>query len=150
MITVILVGVGTMLLCLLLQAGLLVRAGLYYQNHTSWVDSPSVLASLGVVAMVTLILVLGNLAQGAIWAALYIVLGEFDDFANAFYHSLVNFSTLGYGDIVMSPQWRLLGPLQAINGVLMIGVTTGAVSFAARDSLGRTQTQRNRTQVSHP
>jgi hypothetical protein len=37
------------------------------------------------------------------------------DYATAFYHSAVNFTTLGYGDIVMPPGWRLLSPLEAAN-----------------------------------
>ena len=44
-----------------------------------------------------------------------------------FYHSTVNFATLGYGDIVMSEQARLLGALEAVNGVMMFGLTTGVL-----------------------
>jgi len=39
----------------------------------------------------------------------------------------VNFATLGYGDIVMSEKHKLLGPLESINGVLMIGVSSAAL-----------------------
>jgi hypothetical protein len=72
-------------------------------------------------------LFLGHMAQVAIWALLFISLGEFSDFATAFYHSAVNFSTLGYGDIVMSERWRLLGALEAGSGVFMFGLSTGAI-----------------------
>ena len=64
---------------------------------------------------------LGNLAQLTIWAVVFWLLGEFDSFVAAVYHSAVNFATLGYGDLVMSEQNRFLGPLEAINGVLMVG-----------------------------
>jgi len=37
---------------------------------------------------------------------------------------MVNFSSLGYGDIVMSPRWRLLGSIEAVTGILMFGVST--------------------------
>lgn len=50
-----------------------------------------------------------------------------DEFTTALYYSAVNFATLGYGDIVMSAQWRLLGPIEAANGVLMFGVSTAAM-----------------------
>ena len=43
------------------------------------------------------------------------------EFAVAFSHSAVNYTTLGYGDIVMSPHWRLLGPLEAASGTLAFG-----------------------------
>jgi hypothetical protein len=39
----------------------------------------------------------------------------------------VNFTTLGYGDLVMSGTWRLLGPLEAANGVLMFGLTASGL-----------------------
>jgi hypothetical protein len=54
-------------------------------------------------------------------------LGEFSDFLTAFYHSMVNFASLGYGDIVMSEDWRLLGAIEASNGVLMFGLSAGAM-----------------------
>jgi hypothetical protein len=66
-------------------------------------------------------LVLSFVLQIALWALAFLWHGEFTDFATAFYHSAVNYTTLGYGDIVMSPRWRLLGPLEAINGLLMGG-----------------------------
>ena len=79
------------------------------------------------ISMVLLILFGGHLAQIAIWAALFMFLGEFNDFLTAFYHSTVNFASLGYGDIVMSEKWRLLGALEASNGVLMFGLSAGTL-----------------------
>jgi hypothetical protein len=60
-------------------------------------------------------------------------LGEYEAFGEAFSHSGVNFSTLGYGDIVMSEAHRGLGPLQAINGVLMIGFSTAVLMGTVTD-----------------
>ncbi len=80
-----------------------------------------------VLAVVMMFLFLGHILQFATWAALFQWLGEFPDFETAFYHSTVNFTSLGYGDIVMSEQWRLLGALEAANGVLMFGLSAGLV-----------------------
>ncbi len=79
------------------------------------------------ISMVLLILFAGHLVQIAIWAGLFMFLGEFSDFLTAFYHSAVNFASLGYGDIVMSEKWRLLGALEASNGVLMFGLSAGTM-----------------------
>lgn len=68
-----------------------------------------------------------HLLAVACWAVLFMLCGEFHDFGNAYYHSAVNYTTLGYGDVVMSPRWRLLGPLEAANGVLLFGVTAATV-----------------------
>ncbi len=83
-----------------------------------------------------LILFAGHLLQVALWAGLFRWIGEFQDFKTAFYHSAVNFSSLGYGDIVMSDQWRLLGPLEAAGGILMFGLST-ALGFAVINGIFR-------------
>lgn len=79
------------------------------------------------ISIVLLILFAGHLVQIAIWAVLFMYIGEFSDFMTAFYHSSVNFASLGYGDIVMSEKWRLLGALEASNGVLMFGLSAGTM-----------------------
>jgi hypothetical protein len=80
------------------------------------------------------VLFLGHLVQIALWAVPFRVFGEFDDFGTAFYHSAVNYASLGYGDIVMGGRWRLVGALEAASGVLMFGVTT-ATFFALMNGL---------------
>ncbi len=78
-------------------------------------------------SIVILFLIAGHIVQFAVWALLFMLLGEFGDFNTAFYHSTVNFASLGYGDIVMSEKWRLLGALEAANGVLMFGLSAGTI-----------------------
>ena len=78
-------------------------------------------------SVVMAVLMIGHAFMFATWAGLFVWLGEFEDFATAFYHSTVNFTSLGYGDIVMSEERRLLGALEAANGVLMFGLSAGAI-----------------------
>ena len=94
------------------------------QNETA---GSGLAADIGIVGTVLAVLLAGHLLQFTTWALLFMVLGEFADMETALYHSVVNFTSLGYGDIVMSPRWRLLGGLEAANGVLMFGVTTGSL-----------------------
>ena len=137
-----LLGMPTMIVCLFTQSLLVIVAVRYYATHERWVNSPSFSSSLWVVSSVMLLLVVGNLVQVAIWALLFQSVGEFDHFDIAFYHSAVNFATLGYGDIVMSGQHKLLGPIQAINGVLMIGVSTAALMATFQDAIKKTRDAR--------
>ena len=97
---------------------------------------PGWIHNVGVAARALLVIVAAQLVQIAAWAALFLGCGEFDDFSIAFYHSAVNFTTLGYGDIIMSPSWKLLGPLEAVAGMLMFGVST-AVLFGVAQALIR-------------
>jgi hypothetical protein len=70
-----------------------------------------------------------HMVQMALWAFVFIWCGQFRGFSAAFCHSAVNYTTLGYGDVVMTPPWRLLGPMEAMNGMLMAGVSA-AILFA--------------------
>ena len=83
-----------------------------------------------------LIVFVGHLVQVGLWASLFFKLDEFESYADAFYHSMVNFSSLGYGDIVMSEKWRLLGAMEATGGILMFGISTG-IGLAAFSTLIR-------------
>jgi hypothetical protein len=65
----------------------------------------------------------------ALWALIFVWCGQFPDFGAAFCHSAVNFTTLGYGGVVMARPWRLLGPMEAMDGLLMVGVSA-AILFA--------------------
>jgi hypothetical protein len=82
---------------------------------------------------IMLLTLASNFCQMAIWAGLFLWLGEFQDYGSALYHSTVNFVTLGYGDIVMSKTWRMLGPMESANGILMFGVSTAVMTAAVFD-----------------
>ncbi len=73
-------------------------------------------------------LLINCLLQIGVWAASFILAGQFSNYQEAFYHSAVNFASLGYGDIVMQPPWRLLGAMEAISGILMLGLSTATLS----------------------
>lgn len=136
MLRILLIGAGTMTLCLLLQSTLLVYAIRYYaRRHESLQVHATAWSTLLLINTVMLLLVLGNLAQLAIWAAVFMLIGEFATFGEAVYYSAVNFATLGYGDIVMSERNQFLGPVEAINGALMIGVSTAALLATFQDAL---------------
>ena len=96
---------------------------------------PDLIGTTSTLIAVMLILMTGNLGQIAVWAALFLARGEFHDFSTAFYHSVVNFSTLGYGDVVMGEKSRLLGALEAANGVLMFGLTTSVIFVVLNEQM---------------
>jgi Ion channel len=83
-----------------------------------------------ILQLIVLILVVAHLIQIGAWALVFMWCHEFSNFDAAFCHSAVNFTTLGYGDIVMSPRWRILGPIEAMNGTLMSGLSA-AILFSA-------------------
>jgi hypothetical protein len=84
--------------------------------------------------IVSLVTAAAHLIQIALWAVAFLLVGEISTFEKAFYYSAENYTALGYGDIVVSERWRLLGPLEAINGLLLFGLST-AVMFAVMSHL---------------
>ena len=85
-----------------------------------WID-------LAIVVLTMSFAFVAHLIEIALWAGLFVICGEFQEFGTAYYHSAVNYTTLGYGDVIMSPAWKLLGPLEAADGALMFGVSTAMI-----------------------
>jgi Ion channel len=85
-----------------------------------WIDIVIVFRAIAIA-------LLAHLIEIAVWAEVFILCGEFSDFGTAFYHSAVNYTTLGSGELVMTASWRVLGPLEAANGMLLYGVTAAMV-----------------------
>ena len=81
------------------------------------------------VMLFTLLALAAHLAEIAIWALSFVLCGEFSNFTAALYYSGNTYTTLGDSATVLSPQWRMLGPIEAADGMLMFGVST-AIIFA--------------------
>jgi hypothetical protein len=90
--------------------------------------------NVGIMLIVSLVTAAAHLLQIALWAMVFLMVGAISDFGTAFYCSAENYTALGYGDVVLSGTWRLLGPLEAINGLLLFGLSTG-VMFAVMSRL---------------
>lgn len=63
-------------------------------------------------------------AEVWLWAFAYALIGVVDDFETALYFSTTTFSTVGFGDVVPHPDWRMLAALEGVNGFLLIGWST--------------------------
>ncbi len=70
-------------------------------------------------------LLLLHLAEVSIWGLFYLWRGYLPNAEAAFYFSGVTYTSLGYGDVVLAKPWRLLGPVEALVGVIMCGLSTG-------------------------
>lgn len=92
-----------------------------------------------VLVMTAIILTLLHLLEVLIWALSYMYVvpaGQLDTLEEAFYFSAVTFTTLGYGDVTLNSDWRLLSGIQAINGILLIGWSTAFIFAVLQRSWG--------------
>ena len=87
-----------------------------------------VLLMVGTVAL----LMVAHVAEVLVWAVTYAAVGASPAGAGHFYLAFVNYTTLGYGDIVPVKAWQLLGPIAAMNGILLIGWSTAVIFDVVR------------------
>jgi Ion channel len=66
-----------------------------------------------------------------LWAFVYLGLGALSTLDTAIYFSITTFATIGYGDVVLPDAWRLLGSLEGISGLLLIGWSTAYLVAAS-------------------
>ncbi|UCC83503.1 MAG: two pore domain potassium channel family protein [Gemmatimonadota bacterium] len=85
-----------------------------------------------IVGALVLVMFLATLIEAGLWATVYVVLGAISEFEKALYFSTVTYTTLGYGDVVLGSEWRLLSSFEAANGVIMFGWTTALIVVALR------------------
>jgi hypothetical protein len=74
-----------------------------------------------------LVLMAAHTAEVFVWSVAYDFTGAAPDGADLAYFAFVNYTTLGYGDIIPTARWRLLGPMTAMNGVLLFGWSTAVI-----------------------
>lgn len=136
-----LTGLPVLIVCLVFQAifvALCLQQYAHYQHRRHVLRlHVTPLRDILLLSFVMLLLLLGNFVQMAVWAALFMLLDEFAQFSDALYFSGITFATLGYGDLLLSPPWRLLSALEAANGILMFGVSTAVMSAAVNDVFKR-------------
>jgi hypothetical protein len=76
---------------------------------------------------VVLLMFFVSVIEVLVWSVTYLRLDALEGFEEATYFSMVTFTTLGYGEIVLDEQWRLLASFEAANGIIMFGWTTAIV-----------------------
>lgn len=86
------------------------------------------------IAAVTVLMV-AHLAEILVWASTYAIVGVAPEGADLVYFTFVNYTTLGYGDVTPVSRWNLLGPMTAMNGVLLFGWSTAVIFEVLRMTL---------------
>ena len=82
-----------------------------------------------------LVLMMAHTAEVFVWSAAYALTNVAPENADLAYFAFVNYTTLGYGDITPVARWRLLGPMTAMNGVLMFGWSTAVIFEVLRKTI---------------
>ena len=86
------------------------------------------------IATVT-VLMTAHLAEVLVWSLTYATVDVAPEGADLVYFAFVNYTTLGYGDVTPVKEWLLLGPMTAMNGVLLYGWSTAVIYDVLRRAM---------------
>ncbi|MGE3146438.1 MAG: potassium channel family protein [Pseudorhodoplanes sp.] len=100
------------------------------------VTRPSVYIA-GVMIAVVSVLMAAHTIEVFVWSLVYAIVGAVPEGSGFVYFAFVNYTTLGYGDITPVAHWQLLGPITAMNGILLFGWSTAVIFEVLRRSLDR-------------
>ena len=128
MLDQVLVGGAASLVNLIIHAvllGIVVRTVQNLPLHDSVV--PEFLRHTVVIVATGALLVAGHFTEVVVWAFTYGLVGAAPPGTPLVYFAFGNYTTLGYGDLIPVEQWRLLGPMTALNGIMLIGWSTALI-----------------------
>ena len=87
------------------------------------------------------VLMAAHVAEVLVWAFAYMIVGIVSPGTDLIYFAFVNYTTLGYGDVTPLERWQLLGPMTAMNGVLLFGWSTAVIFAVLRNTMMTSQTE---------
>jgi voltage-gated potassium channel len=90
-------------------------------------ESPSVARRAGLLLRLFLWIVLLHLTQVSLWAVVFWQARALATLETAVYFSLVTYTTIGYGDVVLGPGWRVLAGIEGLTGIILVGWSTAFV-----------------------
>jgi len=92
-------------------------------RKTSWHSLRLIYVSVATIS----VLMAAHACEVIVWSLAYVIVGAAPASADPVYFAFVNYTTLGYGDVTPMERWRLLGPMTAMNGVLLFGWSTAVI-----------------------
>ncbi len=126
-------GTALMLLSILIAGISFWLMEIWLMRARPWLTRAPHRPKLILVLCIAAVWIMAQMTAGVwAWAVAMLALGVFDTLELAVYFSLVAFTTLGFGDVLLPIEWRLLGGMAAANGLLNIGLVTALLVEALR------------------
>ena len=132
-----LVGGGISVLNIAIHAFIMTAVVRIAQAAGAKSRSHSALLLIGVMIPTVSVLMVTHVVEVIVWSIAYSIVGAAPAGADLVYFAFVNYTTLGYGDVLPLERWRLLGPMTAMNGVLLFGWSTAVIFEVLRRTLAR-------------
>ncbi len=134
MFTQIFIGTTVIFTTIVIQVLFVTLAIDVLTRRGAWlVKPPFIFKTIIAMVAVVLWLIVGISLSAWLWAGVFLTTGIFQSLEPALYFAIVSFTTLGYGDITLNTDWRILGSFTAVNGLIIFGLNTAfLVEFTSR------------------
>ncbi len=137
MLRQLLVGAGVSVCNIVIHALVMVTVvRVVRREGARYTSLPLVRLTCVMVATVS-VLMAAHVSEVLVWSLVYAIAGVAPAGTDVVYFAFVNYTTLGYGDVTPVERWRLLGPLTAMNGVLLFGWSTAVIFEVLRRTMVR-------------
>lgn len=103
---------------------------IFIPQYKKWHQKSKFFSSFAMLVFLIMFFTLLHVGQCTLWAMVYYLnpaISSLSSFSESIYFSLVSFTTIGYGDVVIDSEWRILAGLEGINGIILVGWSTAMV-----------------------
>ena len=122
-----LIAVAMLAACVLVQSSGMVVLIRWLVRVRSAVESPSVARRIGLLLRLFMLVVLLHLVQVVLWALVFWGARQVSTLETAVYFSIITYTTVGFGDVVLGSPWRLLAGIEGLTGIILVGWSTAFV-----------------------
>jgi hypothetical protein len=121
-------GGALLIACALVHLAVLMRVVAAYQAPVAGPEELRFLTRhFSAIARLFIAIALSHTVQVCIWAATLLAVGALAHGEEAIYFAMVTYTTVGYGDVVLSPEFRIFGAMAAMTGILCFGLSTAVL-----------------------
>jgi hypothetical protein len=99
----------------------------WLDRHSRAVEAPTPRRGIDLLVRLFMQIVLLHLLQISLWALAYWAGGQLPSIESATYFSIVTYTTVGFGDLVLGPPWRMMAGIESLTGIILLGWSTAFV-----------------------
>ena len=112
----------------IIQSFFIATAGRRIELLEEWLQPPHLTLRITTVLVLSMLWIVTAISFNCgAWTYVYLYLGVFDSIEPALYFSMVSFTTLGFGDLILNEDFRLLSGFTAVSGLISFGLTSAFV-----------------------
>jgi voltage-gated potassium channel len=122
-----LIALTLLVACVIVQSAGMLLLIRWLARTREVLESPSVYRRVGLLLRLFVCIVLLHLIQVFLWAFVFLRAGELPNLETAVYFSLATYTTIGFGDVVLRPGWRVLAGIEGLSGLVLVGWSSAFV-----------------------